>query len=113
MEGSATWYLGAHTAKLFDRNGNAGPTVWADGRIVGGWAQRADGEVVFELLEDVGRETTTSIGDAAAELAQRLGAVRVKPRFPTPLQKQLRPEAQSSQGSKSPSNSSFPFVTRP
>jgi hypothetical protein len=83
------WYLGAHAARLFDRNGNAGPTVWVDGRIVGGWVQRADGEVVFELLEDVGRAANTSIGQAAAELQTRLGTVRVKPRFPTPLQKQL------------------------
>ena len=31
---------------LFDRNGNAGPTVWWDGRVVGGWSQRGDGEIV-------------------------------------------------------------------
>ena len=37
------------------RTGNAGPTVWVDGRIVGGWAQRKTGEVVFRLLEDIGR----------------------------------------------------------
>ena len=36
------WYLGDHGPALFDRNGNAGPTVWVDGRIVGGWSQRAD-----------------------------------------------------------------------
>jgi hypothetical protein len=83
------WYLGEHGARLFDRNGNAGPTVWVDGRIVGGWAQRADGEVVFELLEDVGRAAKASIGQAASELQARLGLVRIKPRFPTPLQKEL------------------------
>jgi hypothetical protein len=32
------WYLGEHKAALFDRSGNIGPTVWCDGRIVGGWA---------------------------------------------------------------------------
>ena len=37
------WYLGPHATDLFDRNGNAGPTIWVDGRIVGGWAQAADG----------------------------------------------------------------------
>ena len=83
------WYLGEHAPRLFDRNGNAGPTVWADGRIVGGWVQRASGEVVYELLEDVGRDTTTAIEKAAATLEGWLGEVRVKPRFPTPLQKQL------------------------
>jgi hypothetical protein len=49
-----TWYLGDHAPAVFDRNGNAGPTVWADGRIVGGWAQRRSGEVVFRLLEGRG-----------------------------------------------------------
>ena len=34
------WFLGEHGPLLFDRSGNIGPTVWADGRIVGGWAQR-------------------------------------------------------------------------
>ena len=32
------WYLGAHAGRLlFDGNGNAGPTIWWDGRVVGGW----------------------------------------------------------------------------
>ena len=39
------WFLSDHQALLFDRNGNAGPTVWSNGRIVGGWAQRRDGEI--------------------------------------------------------------------
>ena len=33
------FYLGDHE-QLFDTNGNAGPTVWVDGRVVGLWAQR-------------------------------------------------------------------------
>src|SRR4029079_15089791 len=45
------WYLGPHSARLFARTGTAGPTVWADGRIVGGWGQRRDGVVEAELLE--------------------------------------------------------------
>jgi Winged helix DNA-binding domain len=84
-----SWYLGDHGPTLYDRNGNAGPTVWADGRVVGGWAQRADGKVVYEVLEDVGRASTAAITRAANDLEAWLGAVRVKPRFPTPLQKQL------------------------
>ena len=50
------WYLGDHRSRIFDTNGNGGPTVWVDGRIVGGWAQRKTGEVVFQLLEDIGAE---------------------------------------------------------
>ena len=39
------WYLAEHGPLLFDRNGNASPTVWWDGRIVGGWAQATGGEI--------------------------------------------------------------------
>ena len=63
------WYLGGYRAALFDTVGNAGPTIWVDGRIVGGWAQRADGEIVTYLLEDVGVETTTAIEQEATRLA--------------------------------------------
>ncbi len=34
------WFLGGHGLTLFDRNGNIGPSIWWDGRVVGGWAQR-------------------------------------------------------------------------
>ena len=84
-----SWYLGAHGSQLFDRNGNAGPTIWLDGRVVGGWAQRRSGEVVHRLLEDVGAETAAAVAVTAADLEQWLGEVRITPRFPTPLQKSL------------------------
>ena len=45
------WFLGEHGPALFDRNGNAGPTVWVNGRIVGGWAQSQSGRIVTRLLE--------------------------------------------------------------
>jgi hypothetical protein len=83
------WYLGEHGPALFDRSGNAGPTVWADGRIVGGWAQREDGEVVHRLLEDVGAETSAAVAAEAARLTGWLAPVRVKPRFRTPLEREL------------------------
>jgi Winged helix DNA-binding domain len=83
------WFLGEHGPALFDRSGNAGPTVWAGGRIVGGWAQRRDGEVAFRLLEDVGAEARRAIEMAAAELAAWIGPVRVTPRFRTPLEREL------------------------
>jgi hypothetical protein len=84
-----SWYLGDLGRELFDGNGNAGPTVWADGRIVGGWAQRRTGEVVHEVLVDVGKDVTETIAAAAAELEQWLGTTRVLPRFPTPVQRRL------------------------
>ncbi len=83
------WYLGDHGPELFDRNGNAGPTVWADGRIVGGWAQRRSGEVAHRLLEDVGAEAAAAVAATAADLEHWLGPMRITPRFPTPLQKSL------------------------
>jgi hypothetical protein len=83
------WYLGPHGPTLFDTNGNAGPTVWVDGRIAGGWAQRRSGEVVHRLLEDVGRDAAEAVAKAAADLETWLGPIRVTPRFPTPLQKAL------------------------
>jgi hypothetical protein len=83
------WYLGAHKEALFDRNGNAGPTIWVNGCIVGGWAIRKSGEVVTRLLEDVGRAATLAIEAEAARLAGWLGAAPPLARFPTPLAKEL------------------------
>ena len=83
------WYLGHHGPAIFDRNGNAGPTVWVDGRIVGGWAQRRSGEVVHELLDDVGADAAATVQQTAADLESWLGDIRVTPRFPTPLQQAL------------------------
>jgi hypothetical protein len=83
------WYVGDHRPQIFDRNGNAGPTVWVDGRIVGGWAQRKTGEVVFRLREDVGAERTAEVAERAAALEELLGEVRVVVRFPGPLDKEL------------------------
>jgi hypothetical protein len=75
---------------LFDRSGNIGPTVWVDGRIVGGWGQRTpDGDLVVRLLEDIGAEADAAVEEEAARLADWLGGVRVTPRFQTPLQREL------------------------
>lgn len=84
------WYLGEHRAHHFDRSGNIGPTVWCDGRIVGGWAQRKfGGEVVVRLLEDVGAATERAIDEEAERLRAWIGAARVTPRFRTPLEREL------------------------
>ena len=83
------WYLGDHGPRLFDTNGNAGPTVWCDGRVVGGWAQRRDGEVVVRLFDDIGAEATAAVQAEAERLTGWLGAARVTPRFRTPLEREL------------------------
>ena len=81
------WYLGAHKEQLFDYSGNAGPTVWWDGRIVGGWRQGESGEVVIQMLEDVGAQGLRAIEAEAARLCEWLAGTRVLPRFPSPLSK--------------------------
>ena len=83
------FYLGPHRPALFDTNGNAGPTVWWDGRVVGGWAQRKTGEVVLRLLEEVGADAAAAIETEAARLTGWLGPARVTPRFRTPLEREL------------------------
>lgn len=79
------WYLGPHKASLFDSNGNGGTTAWWDGRIVGGWAQGPDGQVVLQLLEDVGRDATAALEAEAARLTDWLDGLRVTLRFPSPM----------------------------
>ena len=83
------WFLGPHGPALFDRSGNIGPTVWLDGRIVGGWAQRRDGALAVRLLERLPRARRAAIDDEAARLREWLGDVRVMPRFRTPLERDL------------------------
>jgi hypothetical protein len=83
------WFLGDHAKALFDRSGNIGPTIWWDGHIVGGWAQRKDGEIVYRLLEDVGTDAMAAIAARAEELGRWLGPVTVTPRFRTPLEREL------------------------
>ena len=55
---SRAWYLPAAASEAFDRNGNAGPTIWVDGRVVGAWAQDRQGEI-RTLLRAGGREPST------------------------------------------------------
>jgi DNA glycosylase AlkZ-like len=86
---SRDWYLGPHAAALFDRSGNIGPTVWCDGRIVGGWAHGKDGSIRYRLLEDIGTEAASAVAAAAERLARMLGPVRITPRFRTPLERDL------------------------
>ena len=83
------WYLGEHGPALFDTAGNAGPTVWWNGRIVGGWAVRGNGEVSYRLLEDVGADAVAAIEAKADRLAAWLGETKVVPRFGTPLAREL------------------------
>lgn len=79
------WYLGDHRAHVFDRNGNAGPTAWWDGRIVGGWHQTPAGEIEVEPLEEVDARARQALEAEAGRLTDWLAGVRVSHRFPSPL----------------------------
>lgn len=85
------WYLGDHGAALFDINGNAGPTVWWDGRIVGGWAHLPSGEIAMTLLDDVGAEAAHVLESQAARLSEKIGDVRLtaRARGYSPVEKAL------------------------
>ncbi|MFI0895888.1 DNA glycosylase AlkZ-like family protein [Streptomyces sp. NPDC020983] len=83
------WFLPTGHEQLFDRSGNIGPTIWWDGEVIGGWAQRADGEIAWRLLGDRGAAVAGEVERAAARLASALGPVRVTPRFRTPLEREL------------------------
>ena len=86
------WFLAPSMRDaLFDRSGNVGPTVWWDGRVVGGWAQRPDGEIVWRVLDSdgVGQEALAAITAEASRLHSWVGPARITPRFRTPLEREL------------------------
>ncbi|NUU26174.1 MAG: winged helix DNA-binding domain-containing protein [Streptomycetaceae bacterium] len=84
------WYLDeACRTALFDRSGNIGPSVWWQGRVIGGWAQRGDGSLAWRLLTDAGSEAEKAVATEAERLASWIGDVRVTPRFRTPLEREL------------------------
>ncbi len=85
------FYLGPHADRLFDPNGNVAPTVWHDGRIVGGWTRRPSGEITYALLEDVGADGRALLDAEAEALAARLGDVTLAPRARgyAPLEREL------------------------
>lgn len=63
-----------HQDKVLDRAGNALPTVWAGGRVVGAWDQRkSDGGVVYGLFEKVGSKCLAALEDERQRLDGFLG----------------------------------------
>ena len=75
------------------RTGWSGPTVWWDGRIVGGWTQRGNGEIVWRLLEDIGAAGEREVEQEVERLQSWLSGTVVVARYATPLYAQLRAEA--------------------
>ncbi|MFI9203008.1 winged helix DNA-binding domain-containing protein [Streptomyces sp. NPDC053048] len=78
-----------HTKALFDRNGNIGPTIWWNGRIIGAWAQHSDGHINHHLLTDPGHQARTAIRQEITRLTAFLDGARVTPCYRTPLERRL------------------------
>jgi hypothetical protein len=74
---------------LIDSAGNAGPTVWWAGHVVGGWAQRQTGEIVTGLLDDVGTDAERAITAEAQQVQDWLGDVRLPSGVLPPYQRSL------------------------
>ncbi|WP_406435049.1 winged helix DNA-binding domain-containing protein [Streptomyces sp. NBC_00631] len=85
------WYLPPQLRPLlFDRSGNVGPTVWWNGLVVGGWAQRRDGEIVWRIADPgIRREAEQAIAAEAERLRGWVGTTKVTPRFRTPVEREL------------------------
>lgn len=85
-----SWYLEATTnARITDRWGNIGPTVWRDGRIVGGWAQHPSGELRLDLDAPLGPDHRELLDDEIRRLQTALSDTRFRIRFPVPNQTRL------------------------
>ena len=76
------WYLPDAAADAFDANGNAGPTLWVDGRVVGAWAQAPDGRMLTHLTEEVAPARRAELDERLAVLAAAVGETRWTVRFP-------------------------------
>ncbi|WP_432571113.1 winged helix DNA-binding domain-containing protein [Kineococcus sp. SYSU DK005] len=63
------FYMSDHGAALFDRNGNAGTTVWVNGRIVGCWTLDPREGVRLHLLEEVPSWAIRRLQQEAEELS--------------------------------------------
>jgi hypothetical protein len=86
------WYCGEHGRfghTVFDRNGNAGNSIVADGAVVGTWAHRPDGAVVVEYLEATTVRQRSLVDESVDRYLATTGDTVVRPRYPAPLQRSL------------------------
>lgn len=83
------WYLPDTAAAAFDRNGNAGPTLWVDGRVVGAWAQAPDGELRTHFFERVAAPRRAELAERLRTVADIIGETRFSVRFPGLIQRAI------------------------
>jgi hypothetical protein len=80
----------AHTPYLFDRAGNAGTTIWVNGRIVGCWVQDVQEHVELVVLEDLSKREQRLLDVEAARLDEFLGGEHITNVFASPQMKHQR-----------------------
>ena len=83
------WYLPSTSLEVFDGVGNGGPSLWVDGRVVGGWAQTKDGSVHVHYFERVGADRRREIDQRIDELKSWIGETRFTVRFPGDIHARL------------------------
>ena len=83
------WYLPDAAAAAFDRNGNAGPTIWVDGRVVGAWALTPAGELRTHYFERVAAARRREVRERMDVLAAAVGDTRFTIRFPGLVQPRI------------------------
>jgi hypothetical protein len=83
------WYLDPEVAvRVTDRNGNIGPTLWVDGRVLGGWVQRPDGSIAHDAA-GLTRSHRALLDVEIERLRAFVGETRFSVRFPSPNQRDL------------------------
>jgi hypothetical protein len=79
-----------HRDKIIERAGNAVPTVWANGRVVGAWLQRKDGSVTYGLFELVEEDVLPLLEGEIRRLEGFMGGEVIASRYYTPFTRALR-----------------------
>ena len=86
------WHVGRHGEfgdSLFDRNGNAGNSIWANGAVIGTWAHRKDTSVAFEYFDTATKKVRSMVDSSIDRYRATVGDTIVRPRYPAPRQANL------------------------
>jgi len=78
-----------HSAKVFDRAGNAVRTVWVNGKVVGAWSLRKDGSVACGLFQHAGEEESGLLEREVRRLEGFLRGESLSQRMHTPFTRAL------------------------
>ncbi|MGC1208807.1 MAG: crosslink repair DNA glycosylase YcaQ family protein, partial [Ornithinimicrobium sp.] len=83
------FYAPAGGEAAWDTYGNAGPTVWVDGQVVGAWGQAKDGEIRVHYFAAVPTARQREVQRRARDVEDWLGETRISWRFPGAINTQL------------------------